>query len=153
MDLILWRHAEAEDGGIELADEQRRLTPRGEQQARQVARWLGRHLPRKTLILVSPAERARQTAHALELAYEVEPRVRTGASAASILRAAGWPERNATVLVVGHQPTLGRVAARLLTGSEFDWTIKKGGVWWFSARERDGETGTILRAVLNPDFA
>ncbi len=153
MDLILWRHAEAEDGGIELADRQRRLTSRGEQQARLIARWLIKRLPRKPVILVSPAERTRQTAHALELAYEIEPRLGIGASTTDVLRAAGWPERNAAVVMVGHQPTLGRIAALLLTGAEADWTIKKGAIWWFSTRVRDGLPHTVLRAVLNPDHA
>ena len=36
---------------------------------------------------------------------------------------------------------------------EADWAVKKGGVWWFAGRERDGETQAVLRAVLNPDFA
>ena len=152
MDLILWRHAEAEDGDGILADHQRRLTQRGEKQARQLARWLQPHLPRKLRILASPTERTRQTAHALGLAYEVEPKVGAGATATTILAAAGWPDLDGVVLVVGHQPTLGRVAALLLSGQEDDWAVKKGGVWWFSGRDRGGRRETVLRAVLNPDF-
>jgi phosphohistidine phosphatase len=45
------------------------------------------------------------------------------------------------------------VAALLLGDKEADWPVKKGGIWWFARRERDGETQTILRAVLNPDFS
>jgi phosphohistidine phosphatase len=153
MDLILWRHAEAEEGDGILPDRKRRLTARGEKQARQVARWLRQHLPRKRKILVSPAERAQQTAHALDLPYEIEPRLDLGASAADVLTVAGWPEQSGAVLIIGHQPTLGRVAALLQGGEEADWTIKKGGVWWFANRPRNGETRTVLRAVLNPDFA
>lgn len=153
MDLILWRHAEAEEGNSALPDHKRRLTARGEKQARQVARWLHQHLPRKRKVLVSPAERTQQTAHALELAYEIEPRLGVGASATEVLTAAGWPHHSGAVLIIGHQPTLGRVAALLLGGVEADWSIKKGGVWWFANRVRNDETGTVLRAVLNPDFA
>ncbi|MBL8478202.1 MAG: histidine phosphatase family protein [Sterolibacteriaceae bacterium] len=153
MDLILWRHAEAEDGGSILADHQRRLTQRGEKQARQLARWLQPHLPRKLTILASPTERTRQTAHALGLTYEIEPKVGAGATATAVLAAAGWPARDGAVLVVGHQPTLGRVAALLLSGQEDDWAVKKGGVWWFAGRDRGGRVETVLRAVRNPDFA
>lgn len=153
MDLILWRHAEAEEGGIAIPDHKRRLTARGEKHAKQVSRWLQQHLPRKRRILVSPAERTQQTAHALQLPYEVEPKVGVGATAADILGAAGWPDQSGAVLVVGHQPSLGRIAALLLGGEEADWSIKKGGVWWFSNRVRNDETQTVLRAVLNPDFA
>jgi phosphohistidine phosphatase len=152
MDLILWRHAEAETGDIALPDARRRLTERGEKQARQVARWLQLHLPQKRTILVSPAERTTQTAHALESAYEIEPRLGPGASVADLLTVVGWPGQNGAVLVIGHQPTLGRVAALLLGGTEADWSIKKGGVWWFSSRVRNDETQAVLRAVLNPDF-
>ncbi len=152
MDLILWRHAEAEDGEGSTPDHKRRLTARGEKQAKQTARWLRQHMPRKRKILVSPAERTQQTAHALELPYEIEPHLGTGASAMDVLTVAGWPDQSGAVLIIGHQPTLGRIAALLLGGQEADWSIKKGGVWWFSSRVRNDESQTVLRAVLNPDF-
>lgn len=153
MDLILWRHAEAEEVEATTPDHKRRLTARGEKQARQVARWLRERLPRKHRILVSPAERTQQTAHALELPYEIDPKLGIGATVMDVLTAAGWPEQSGAVVIVGHQPALGRVAALLLGGEEADWSIKKGGVWWFSNRVRNDETQTVLRAVLNPDFA
>jgi phosphohistidine phosphatase len=68
-----------------------------------------------------------------------------------VLAAAGWPE-NGSVVVVGHQPTLGRVAALLLSGEEADWVIKKGAIWWFTNRVRGGEAQTVLRAVMAPDL-
>jgi phosphohistidine phosphatase len=77
----------------------------------------------------------------------------TGASAKEALTVAGWPDQSGTVVIIGHQPTLGRIAALLLGGQEADWAIKKGGVWWFSSRVRNDEPQTVLRAVLNPDFA
>lgn len=152
MELILWRHAEAEEGGIDLPDHKRRLTTRGEKQAKQVAAWLVRHLPRKRRILVSPSERTQQTAHALEFAYEIEPKVGVGATASEVLKAVRWTETTGTVIVIGHQPTLGHVASLLLAGAEADWSVKKGGLWWFSSRKRDDQSETILRAVVNPDM-
>lgn len=152
MDLILWRHAEAEDGDADTPDHKRRLTARGEKQAKQVAGWLHRHLPRKRKVLVSPTERTQQTAHVLQLAYEIEPRLGVGASAQDVLDAAGWPDHSGAVLIIGHQPTLGRIAALLLGGVEADWQIKKGGIWWFARRVRNEGSQTVLRAVLNPDF-
>ena len=153
MELILWRHAEAEEGDGRLPDGKRRLTARGEKQAKNVALWLQRHLPRKRTILVSPTDRTQQTAHALELPYEIEPRIGTGASAGGLLKAAGWPGRDGTVLLVGHPSTLGGIAALLRHPELFAGRDGGGGVWWFAGRERDGETHTVLRAVLNPDFA
>jgi phosphohistidine phosphatase len=40
----------------------------------------------------------------------------------------------------------------LLTGTEADWSIKKGAVWWFARRVRDGGGQVILRAVVGPDL-
>lgn len=161
MDLILWRHAEAEAGGPRLADAKRKLTARGEKQARKMAAWLRQRLPeRNVTVLASPTERTRQTAHALGLPFEVEPKIGPAADVADLLTAVGWPDgpekskvsRGGTVIVVGHQPTLGRLAALLLSGTEADWTIRKGAVWWFSSRVRDGETQTVLRAVASSKF-
>ena len=81
-----------------------------------MAKWLDRHLPATTRILTSPADRAEQTARALKRKYRVVPEIAPGASAAAVLAAAGWPDAREPVLVVGHQPTLGEVAAYLLTG-------------------------------------
>jgi len=155
MDLILWRHAEAQDGAVYTPDAKRQLTARGEKQARKMAAWLRKHLPQDTRVLVSPTERTRQTAHALGLPFEIEPQVGTGADAADLIAAADWPDghrKNSAILIVGHQPTLGRLAALLLSGAEADWTVKKGAVWWFTERVRGREVETVLRAVVNSDL-
>ncbi len=149
MDLILWRHAEAEDG---TPDAKRQLTPRGHKQAQQVARWLKKRLPADARILVSPAARAVQTAQALGLPYEESPKIGTGVSASSLLGAAGWPQAGGTVVIVGHQPTLGRAAALLMTGDAADWSVRKGALWWFTCRSRNDSMGTVLRAVITPDL-
>jgi len=156
MDLILWRHAEAEDADGNAPDSERALTERGEKQARKVAAWLKERLPEKTRILVSPAKRTLQTARALGLPYEIEPRVGVGADPADLIAAADWPEgggKRSAVVIVGHQPTLGRLAALLLSGAEADWSIKKGAAWWFSWRRREELSATAaLQAVVNSDM-
>jgi phosphohistidine phosphatase len=152
MDLILWRHAEAEDGTPTLPDSKRRLTARGEKQARGMAKWLQGHLPRRTRVLVSPTERTQQTAHALQMPYEIEPKVGVGATATDILQAAGWPDQDRSVLIIGHQPSLGQLASLVLTGGETPLSVKKGGVWWLCRRVRDADEQAVLRAVMNPEF-
>jgi phosphohistidine phosphatase len=151
MDLILWRHAEAEDADGEIADLERRLTRRGEKQAKRIARWLLEHLPAERKILVSPALRTSQTADALGSAYEIEPRVAPGATAHDILTAAAWPRHKGTVLVVGHQPSLGELASLLMTGDESGFSVRKGAVWWFEHRTRSGRAEAILRTVIDPE--
>lgn len=152
MDLILWRHADAEVG---LADLKRELTDKGRKQATRVAKWLGPRLDGRWTILSSPAARAKQTADALGRDYEVRLTLGPLETEDALLREVGWPRGEDNVIVVGHQPTLGRVAARLLTGHVGDITVKKGAVWWFSSRIGAGHgTGeTLLRAVIGPDLA
>ncbi|MFC5300094.1 SixA phosphatase family protein [Azospira restricta] len=149
MDLLLWRHAEAEDGDDDFA---RALTGRGEKQAKAVARWLRQHLPRHLRIVASPTVRTRQTAEALDLPFEIERRIGPGAQPADLLAAAGWPSARGAVLLVGHQPGLGQLASLLLAGQESEWTIKKGALWWLTRRIREGEPQTVLRTVVSPDF-
>lgn len=151
MDLLLWRHAEAEEGTPDL---QRELTARGEKQARLMGEWLKTHAPKKLRIIVSPAVRTQQTARALGLPFETDKRVGPDADVSGLLAAVGWPDggRSGAVLVVGHQPSLGQTASLLLSGEEANWTIKKGALWWFSNRVRMGETQTVLRAAIPPDF-
>jgi phosphohistidine phosphatase len=143
MDLILWRHAEAEDGSPDSA---RRLTKRGRDQARRMAAWLKPRLPKRCEILVSPATRALETASTLGVPFETSVAVGTNAVAADIIAEIGRPTRSKAVLIVGHQPTLGRVAARLLSGAEADWHFAKGALWWL--RHADGETK--LYAAVHP---
>ena len=150
MDLILWRHAEAEPGEPDLG---RRLTAKGIQQAERMAEWLDRHLPATTRILSSPADRAQQTAQALKRKFKVVDDLVPGATVSAVLDAAGWPDAREAVLVVGHQPTLGQAAAWLLSGEAVEWGIKKGAIWWLTNRARgERSAATVLRAAISPDL-
>ncbi|MDW8469962.1 MAG: histidine phosphatase family protein [Burkholderiales bacterium] len=147
MQLILWRHAEAESGG---PDEARRLTARGKRQARRVARWLRRRLPENARVLASPAVRAQRTARELTRRYETNEAVGLMASAPAVLAAAGWPDpAERTVVVVGHQPTLGEAAALALTGRIEPWRLERGALLWLASGE--GEP-PYLRAAITPDL-
>ena len=153
MNLLLWRHAEAEDSQPDL---ERVLTPRGRKQAERVAGWLRGHLPDHYALFVSPAQRTIQTAEALAGDYVIDRRLAPGAAVAQYLAVVGWPvgpaESAGNVVVVGHQPALGNLASRLLAGSELGWSVKKGAVWWLTTRERDGGGEVTLRAVISPDL-
>ena len=150
MELILWRHAEAEDGA---PDSERKLTDKGQKQAKTMAEWLKPRLPKNTLILVSPTKRTQQTAAALDDDFQTTDEVGPGVSAKAILAAAGWPEADGAVVVVGHQPTLGEAAALILSGKTPSWNIRKGAVWWFTNRNKDGVQEIFLHAAISPDIA
>ena len=149
MELILWRHAEAEDG---IHDSERRLTAKGIKQASRMAKWLRARIPENVVMLVSPARRAQQTARALNPEFRTVKEIGLAASAADVLLAAGWPDGAGTVVVVGHQPTLGEAAALLLTGKNEQWNVKKGAVIWIARRADEAHARTQLRAVISPDL-
>ena len=129
MQLILWRHCDAEDG---VPDALRRLTARGRDEASRMARWLAPRLPADARILVSPAVRAQQTALALDRAFVTLAELAPGATVDDVLSAAGWPDASATTVVVGHEPTLGDIVGRLLYGEASGRPLHKGGVVWLA---------------------
>ncbi len=152
MDLLLWRHADAEElteGGDDL---KRRLTARGERQAARMATWLERQLPDGARILVSPARRAEQTAQALGRKFRTMAELAPDGTAAQLLQAAQWPSARMPTLVVGHQPTLGRVLAELLGLKGGECAMRKGALWWLHHRERDGHAQTVVVTVQTPEL-
>lgn len=150
MELILWRHADAEDPGPQ-GDLARELTKKGARQAEAMADWLRPRLEGEWRVLTSPAARAVQTVTPLGLDYEVRPGLDPYQRAGDVLREAGWPDAE-RVIVVGHQPTLGEVIAHLLGGGPGDVAVRKGAIWWFTTRNRDGRHETVLKAMMNPDM-
>ena len=141
MELILWRHADAEDGKPDL---ERKLTPKGHEQAARVAKWLREHLPSQFSVVASPAVRAQQTAAALGVQVKTDKALAPGASVKQILAAVNTQK---TVVIVGHQPDLGRAVAHLVAGVRCEWHIEKGGFWWLAV-----EAPVAVRAVLSPDL-
>jgi phosphohistidine phosphatase len=155
MDLILWRHAEAEEGfesdPLGTRDLDRTLTARGEKQASRMANWLDRQLPEGARILVSPARRCEQTALALGRKYKIRSELSPGGTAAQLLALVQWPLSKSPILVIGHQPTLGQTIAQLLGLQESDCPVKKGALWWLRSRDRDGRCQTAIVTVQSPE--
>jgi phosphohistidine phosphatase len=146
MELILWRHADAEDG---KPDGERSLTEKGYKQAARMAKWLRARLPEDVVVLASPARRAQQTARALSEDFKTVSGLDTPASTQDLLRACDWP-RGGVVVAVGHQPTMGEVAALLLAGSTTQWSVKKGAIVWLALH--GAESRPRLRAWISPDL-
>ena len=157
MDLILWRHADAEIASEGEDDLSRELTVKGEKQAVRMAAWLDRHLPEGARILVSPARRTEQTAKALNRNYKLRDELVPDSNADEVLALIKWdlekgPHGKGPVLLVGHQPYLGEIAARLLGMQEHSCAIRKGAVWWLRSRVREEYSEILLLSVTNPDF-
>ncbi|HEX7436161.1 MAG TPA: histidine phosphatase family protein, partial [Caldimonas sp.] len=151
MDLILWRHAEAVIERPDQDDLERALTPKGERHAQRMADWLNQRLAHSTRVLVSPALRCQQTARCLGRHFKTVAALGPGGDAEALLKAARWPDAAEPVLVIGHQPTLGLVAAMVLAELAQPWAVKKGAVWWLRNRDREGLAQVVLQAVQSPD--
>jgi phosphohistidine phosphatase len=114
MRLVLIRHADAAPGS---PDELRALTPEGHEQARKLGDRLRADGVEPDAVLSSPLLRAQETARELGFG-EPEPHdaLAPGATAAGVRAAVA--ERGETVVVVGHQPDCGQIAAALADGEE-----------------------------------
>ena len=151
MDLVLWRHAEAVECDDPAHDSLRKLTSRGEKQAIRMANWLDRQLPQSTRVWVSPTVRTQQTAQALGRPCKIRQELGPEASVDQIIKIIEWPNGKSPILLVGHQPTLGHLIARLLNVTSGELPVKKGSVWWLRYRLRDNIGKTVLLAVQSPD--
>jgi phosphohistidine phosphatase len=154
MELILWRHAQAEDTAESGDDLDRALTVRGAKDAERVAGWLLERIPEgAATVLASPARRTRQTADALRIPYGVLAALAPGAAAADVIAASGWPERRAgTLIVVGHQPWIGEAVATIVAGRPEPWPVRKAGFWWLSWRTRGERGEPLVRAAMSPEL-
>ncbi len=158
MDLILWRHAEAEEVRNGLADVNRSLTAKGERQARRMACWLDQHLPNSTRILVSPARRAEQTALSLGRKYKLREELAPDVDVGDVMEMLKINDKKTAngkghTLVVGHQPYLGQIVARVLGMPTEACAIRKASAWWLRLRVRDGQLQALLVAAQAPDVA
>jgi phosphohistidine phosphatase len=115
--IYLVRHAEAASGE---PDHERRLTPEGREQARRVAERLAKAEPRPDAVLHSPLVRARETAELIAAPLGIQPepddRLAPGATTAGVRAAVA--DRGEAVVVVGHQPDCGEIAADLTRGPQ-----------------------------------
>lgn len=151
MDLILWRHAEAQELGDGQDDLARDLTSRGEKQAARMANWLDRQLPEGARILVSPSRRTEQTAQALQRKFKIRPELAPDATVEQLLQLVQWPLAKHPVVVVGHQPTLGQTVAQLLGLPLGEVSVKRGAIWWLRYREREAGAQTVVVTVQSPE--
>jgi phosphohistidine phosphatase len=147
--LWLLRHAEAEPHGAR-EDGERRLTARGELQARTAGIALARLQVGFEAILFSPKVRARQTA---ELAVEglgeqagerlrVHPPLAGSFDAAQAIEAMSCVAADERLLLVGHEPDLSGVVGEL-TGGRVE--LKKGGLAVVRLQGASGQLAVLVR--------
>ncbi len=127
--LWLLRHADAEPHGTR-PDAERRLTERGERQARLAGRALARMGVQFEALLTSPRERSLRTATLVAQAcggrgVEVREPLAGGFDAGGALAEMAGLEADGWLLAVGHEPDFSNVVAEL-TGARID--LKKGGI-------------------------
>ena len=152
MELFLWRHADALPGA---PDFERELSPLGHQQAGKAAEWLREQVGPTVLsdmrILVSPAVRTRQTAaHFCKEEDKIKlcQPLYDNAPPKEILDILGWPDITLPALIVGHQPQIGMLADRLLTGTPHPESFRKGALW--RLRIEGGQNKAQLVGVVEP---
>jgi phosphohistidine phosphatase len=154
MDLLVIRHADAEDRSAGMADEDRALTEKGHEQARRLGRFLARSGPLPTRIVTSPLRRALQTAAGVD---EV---LITGAVVEDAALSCGMAPEEACdllahecqaescVALVGHEPDLSRLCAYLLGLPDADLIkMKKATVAHFLL-DAPASKGGQLRALV-----
>jgi len=153
MEIWLLRHAAAEDRAASGHDADRTLTEDGHRRARDVGRGLAKLEPAITLVLTSPYARARQTAEAAVRALHLDGKLKE----TSALEPDSDPgdvlaelrgESAESVLLVGHEPHMGALLGRLVSGrAGLEIPMKKAAVarvvW-------SGSGPGELRALLPP---
>jgi phosphohistidine phosphatase len=131
--LLIVRHAAAVPSGTQgIADDDRPLTPKGAAKFRAAAKGLSRIARRPDVLLTSPLPRARATAEIAARAFKRvtptdEPALAHG-GVEGILKALGERPAEETVAIVGHEPTLSALLAKLLGAADAErLAFKKGG--------------------------
>jgi phosphohistidine phosphatase len=133
MKVVLIRRAAAMPKGTPgLLDAERPLSSPGKIEFREAARGLAHVVRRPNALLTSPLTRAQETAEIAAQAFAnveltIEPAL-GDASVDGILAVLDAQPRNATVALVGHEPMLGALLARLLgAGQRGRLRFRKGG--------------------------
>jgi phosphohistidine phosphatase len=127
MDLILLRHAEAEDT---FPDAQRKLTQKGKKDSAKIAKWLLERIPKDFELYSSDLIRAKETARFLMKEPVIIEELLPHINPQRLLDKVSWPYDDATVILVGHQPQIGYTAGHIL-GLNESLKTRKASFWWF----------------------
>ena len=132
MQLVLIRHARAEERALLKRDRTRALTVDGRRRMRKAARGLHTLLPGLSQIATSPLTRARQTAAIVaEVRDDIDvtllAALAPGGAVHAVLAWLRTQPADATLALVGHEPDLGQLASWLLSSRKTGFVqFKKG---------------------------
>lgn len=152
--IILWRHAQAIDSlsSNNYADDlARSLTYKGQQQAKNMARWLAQHKGSNMQLTSSEAIRAHETAQTLHSNITVNKAFNPSSSLQQVLVALAKMGQTQDLILVGHAPWLGQLAAHLVGTTQFEFSIKKGAIWWLRLNESEPNSYEII-TVQTPNL-
>jgi len=151
MKIILARHASAEDKADSKEDADRNLTPEGREQADLMGRVVAATIGTVDALWTSPLMRALQTAGIASKHLKIKPTVEPHLAISGDIEQLRWKlhrEALGTVMLVGHQPDLGRLAARML-GLVSEISLKKSGVCIIETKDPAKPVGRAV-ATLDP---
>lgn len=158
MRLVLLRHgpAEARDDRRWPDDGRRPLTEHGAARVKHCARGIARLEKQVDVILASPLERAWRTAEIVReaLGGDATPQsvaaLAPGRSVRALLQRVAEESPDTTVVLVGHEPDLGKLAGTLLFGAPAAMPLKKAGACCISFDGVPASGAGTLRWFLPP---
>ena len=155
-ELYLIRHGVAEERGDAWPDDSKRpLTDEGMDRLRKEARGLARLGVTIDVMLTSPLVRTRQTAEIVAAALDPRPNIVSAESLApggtfqSVVADLEKHAKKARIALVGHEPSIGELAARLI-GSRHPIEFKKGAVCRIDIDDLPPTGPGDLRWMLTP---
>lgn len=133
--VFLLRHAVAAPHTSPARDAERPLTPEGRAKMKKAVRGLKKIQPAFSVIFTSPLKRARQTAEIVAQAYAAKaklkplPDLAPGGAPKKVEETLRAQPAGGDVLLVGHQPDLGRLLSLLVFNNpDAHFPLKKGGM-------------------------
>jgi len=155
--IYIVRHAIAEERGPNISENERALTEEGKNKMHRVSQGLRKINVRPNVILTSPLRRSLETAqilveHLPSASLEKMPALSAGAEPNAIISALRGYAKLDEVMLVGHQPDLGRLVSHLLTGdaSQVNVDFKKGAVVCVETELAQRRSPAVLLWMLTP---
>lgn len=159
MDIYILRHGEAEPGSRDVAEADRKLTPKGRRDVKAVSLAARAAKVEPDIILTSPYARALETAEIVRHTYPSKPRLqKTEALLPYRTAKQVWKEirlhsRFRRLLLAGHEPQLSSLVAYLLAAPELRLDLKKGALVYIRMDRAQAEPRGELMWIITPRLA